>query len=69
MKRFWKEFRALSHEPITLMIVWLLVVGTLFCAVFFSLVGFMSPYDGMMWGCFLLCLLWAVWASFPPKDE
>ena len=45
MKRFWKEFRALSHEPITLMIVWLLVVGTLFCAVFFSLVGFMSPYD------------------------
>ena len=52
-----------------LLILWGLVLATLFCAAFFSLVGFMSPYDGMMWGCFLLCLLWAVWASFPPKDE
>ena len=69
MKRFWKEFRALSHEPVILMIVWLLVVGTLFCAAFFSFVGNMSPYDSMMWGGFLLCFLWAVWASFPPKDE
>ena len=69
MKRFWKKFRAESHEFVMLLILWGLVLATLFCAVFFSLVGFMSPYDGMMWGCFLLCLLWAVWASFPPKDE
>lgn len=69
MKVFLKELRYLSHYPGILICLWSLAVGGLLGAIFFSFVGCMAPYDGFMWFVALVSLVWAIWASFPPKEE
>lgn len=67
MKRFLAGFQAGSHN--FLLPIWILAICALVSALFFDFVGCMAPYDGLMWLTTLICFAWAIWASFPPKDE
>ncbi len=67
MKRFLVDFRVMSHE--FLLVIWITVITSLGGAIIFSCFGDMAPYDGLMWLATLVSLAWAIWASFPPKEE
>jgi hypothetical protein len=67
VKRFLADFRVVSHDH--LLVIWVLAIYALVIALFFGFVGCMSSYDGLMGFAALISLVWAIWASFPPKEE